>query len=59
MQKFQQLNEDHASRIVAKQCKQSFDTHLQQNDYVASSSALVNLAANNDQFVFGDVAGFT
>jgi hypothetical protein len=27
------------------------------NDYVASTSALVNLTANNDQFVFIDVSG--
>jgi hypothetical protein len=27
------------------------------NDYVASSSALVNLTANNDQFVIIDVSG--
>jgi hypothetical protein len=35
----------------------SFDAHLQQNDYVASSSALVNLAANDNHFVIINVAG--
>jgi hypothetical protein len=33
------------------------DFDVQKKDYVASSSALVNLTANNDQFVTIDVGG--
>jgi hypothetical protein len=35
----------------------SFDTHVLQNDYVASTSALVNLSANNEQMFFGQILG--